>query len=46
MVCDGKFFTTLTERLVENKTDNKSFYGAEIPMNGDEFMLNTDIIKE
>ena len=46
MVCDGKFFTTLTERLVENKTDNKSFYGAEIPMNGEEFMLNTDIIKE
>ena len=46
MVCDGKFFTTLTERLVANKTDNKSFFGAEIPMDGEEFILNTDIIKE
>jgi hypothetical protein len=33
MVCDGKFFTTITERLVENKTDNKFFYDdAKIPL--------------
>jgi hypothetical protein len=29
-----------------NKTDNKSFYGAEITMDGEPFILNTDIIKE
>jgi hypothetical protein len=48
MVCDGKFFTTLTERLVENKTDNKYYYddSGRIPMDGQLFTLDTDIIKE
>jgi hypothetical protein len=26
MVCDGKWFETISERLVENKTDNKYYY--------------------
>jgi hypothetical protein len=48
MVCDGKFFTTLTERLVANKTDNKYYYNdsGRIPMDGQLFTLDTDIIKE
>jgi hypothetical protein len=33
MVCDGKWFETISERLVENKTDNKYYYDdAKIPM--------------
>jgi hypothetical protein len=42
MVCDGKWFETISERLLVNKTDNKSFYGAEITMDGEPFILNTD----
>jgi hypothetical protein len=47
MVCDGKWFETISERLVENKTDNKYYYDdAKIPMDGQLFTLDTDIIKE
>jgi hypothetical protein len=38
---------TISERLVENKTDNKYYYDdAKIPMDGQLFTLDTDIIKE
>jgi hypothetical protein len=47
MVCDGKWFETISERLVANKTDNKYYYDdAKIPMDGQLFTLDTDIIKE
>jgi hypothetical protein len=41
--------STWSERagLVENKTDNKYYYdGGRIPMDGQIFVLDTDIIKE
>jgi hypothetical protein len=42
MVCDGKWFETISERLVENKTDNKYYYdGGRIPMDGQIFVLDT-----
>jgi hypothetical protein len=48
MVCDGKWFETISERLVANKTDNKYYYddSGRIPMDGQLFTLDTDIIKE
>jgi hypothetical protein len=48
MVCDGKWFETISERLVANKTDNKYYYNdsGRIPMDGQLFTLDTDIIKE